>query len=307
MTFKRVVFYIVIIVLIGVIAYSFVNSGPKLTAPTITPPVTTTPAVTSTATYACDAGKSITAGFSDNAVYLVLSDGRSFDLPHTVSADGARYEKDAIAFITKGDQGFLQENPSTGSGQATTTYDNCIVDNSGPAVNGQKSFTDQGKTFSFSYPAQFSVTGGGIGYTKSWKTNSDNTLGLILASMSVPQSYQPKTNFGDAKFIVGTSSDPAAVKSCLVDSTGSGATKSTVTINGVKYTKLVSQDAAAGNRYLTTSYRTVQHSQCYAIEYTVHYGVLENYDPSSGIKGFDQKGVTDMLEGIMKTFTFLPQ
>jgi membrane-bound inhibitor of C-type lysozyme len=298
MTFKRVVFYIVIIVLLGIIAYSFVHSGPKLAAPTITPPVA--PVVTSTSVYACDAGKTITAGFSDSNVHVALSDGRSFDLPHAVSADGAQYKNDTVSFITKGDQAFLQENN-------TTTYDNCIVDNSGAAVNGQKTFTDQGKTFTFSYPQEFSVSGGGIGYTESWKVDSDSTLGLILANISVPASYQPKTNFGDAKLTVGTSSDPAAVKNCLVDTSGAGVTKSTATINGVKYAKLITQDAGAGNRYLTTSYRTVQNSQCYAVEYTIHYAVLENFDPSSGIKGFDQKKVTDTLDAIVQSFKFLPQ
>lgn len=306
MTFKRVVFYIVIIVLLGVVAYSFVHTGPKLnTLPVVTKP--TAPVITATANYSCDAGNTIAAGFSENSVHIVLSDGRSFDLPQTVSADGARYEKDGILLVTKGDQAFLQETPATSSSQATTTYNNCITDNSGAAVNGQKTFTDQGKTFSFSYPEAFSISGGGIGYTQSWKVDSDNTLGLILANITIPQTYQPNTNFGDAHFTVGTSSDPAAVKSCLTDTSGNGVTKSSVTINGIKYAKLVTEDAGAGNRYLTTSYRTIQNSQCYALEYTIHYAVLENFDPSSGVKGFDQKSVTTTLDGIVQSFKFLPQ
>ncbi len=303
MTFKKAVFYIVIIVLVAIVIYSFIHSGPKITPPTTTTPlVTTMPVVTNTTMYSCDAGTTITAGFSTSAVHVALSDGRSFDLPQVVSADGAQYTNGTVALITKGDQAFLQEN-------GKTTYDNCIANSDGNAapVNGMQTFTDQGKTFTFSYPSQFTVSGSGIGYTQSWKTDSDSTLGLILATVSVPQSYQPNTNFGDAKFTVGTSSDPAAVKSCLADTVGNAPTKSTVVINGIKYTKFVSEDAGAGNRYLTTSYRTVQNNQCYAVEYTIHYSVLQNFDPSSGIKGFDQAKVTAALDGIMQSFKFLPQ
>ncbi len=90
-------------------------------------------------------------------------------------------------------------------------------------------------------------------------------------------------------------------------SSGNGVTKSTATVNGIKYTIFVSTDAGAGNRYETTSYRTVQHGQCYAIEYTIHYAVLENFDPSSGVTGFDQKKVHDALDGIVQSLQFLPQ
>jgi membrane-bound inhibitor of C-type lysozyme len=296
MTFKRMVFYIVILVLVVIVGYSVVHKNPAA-APVVTAPA---PVVISTANYSCDNNATINAAFTNNSVTIDLSDGRHLVLPQTISADGAQYQQGPVLLVTKGDQAFLQEN-------GITTYSNCLAGAPASPVttDGLKSFTDQGKTFTFMYPQQFTLAGGGIGYTESWKTNTDGTLGLILATVNVPQSYQPKTNFGDAKFTVGTSSDPKAVTSCLTDTNGNGITKSTVTINGTKYTKFVSTDAGAGQRYETTSYRTVRNSQCYAIEYTIHYSVLANFDPSMGVTAFDQKKVEGALDSIVQSFTFL--
>jgi membrane-bound inhibitor of C-type lysozyme len=298
MTFKKLVFYIAILALIGIAGYQFFHK-PIEVAP-LPPAAAPAPVVTSTVNYSCDTGSTINAAFTASSVTVKLSDGRSFDLPQGVSADGAQYKNDTTVFVTKGDQAFLQEN-------TTTTYNNCIADTSGDAVNGTKTFTDQGKTFSFSYPQDFMLAGGGIGYTKTWKTNQDGTLGLILATLEAPANFQPSTNFGDAKFTVGTSADPKAVKGCLADTSGQGVTKSVVTINGVPFTKFVSVDAGAGNRYETNSFRTIENQQCYTIEYTIHYAVLENFDPNSGIKAYNVKTVHDTLDGIVNSFTFLPQ
>jgi membrane-bound inhibitor of C-type lysozyme len=298
MTFRKVVFFIVIIILIVIIGYSFIHKSP-IAAPVV--PVTTpAPVVTSTATFSCDGGSTIIANFSDSSVALTLSDGRQMTLPHIMAADGAQYEQGTTLFVNKGDQATLEE-------AGTTTYNNCITGTAGTTTDGRKTFTDQGKLFTFSYPQAFSIVGGGIGYTENWKTNTDGTLGLILAQVNVPQTYQPKTNFGDAKFTVGTSVDAKAIKNCLTDMSGSGVTKSTVTINNITYTKFVSTDAGAGNRYETTSYRTVQDNQCFALEYTIHYAELANFDPSTGVTAYNSVQVHNDLDSIVQSFNFLPQ
>jgi len=205
MTFRKLVLYIVIIIVIVIVGYNIIHKAP-LISPITTTPVTVTPVATAPMNYACDDNATIVATFSNSSASLVLSDGRHLVLPQIVSADGAQYQQGTILFVTKGDQGFLQEN-------GNTTYSNCIVNNTTAVTNGLKTFTDSGKTFTFNYPAAFTLAGGGIGYSENWKTNADGTLGLILATVNVPQSYQPKTNFADATFTVGTSSDPKAVSS----------------------------------------------------------------------------------------------
>ncbi len=62
------------------------------------------PKPSSVITYACKNAKTITASFFDAtttmaSVNLSLSDGRSFSLAQTVSADGVRYSNDDQSFV----------------------------------------------------------------------------------------------------------------------------------------------------------------------------------------------------------------
>jgi plastocyanin len=173
--------------------------------------------------------------------------------------------------------------------------------NNPPAVSGTKTFTDPAGTFTFDYPSQFTVASSGD--NSFWMSNSTRP-GTVLAIMTIPKSFEPNTNFGDARFTVGKSTDSSAVSSCLTAT--NGATKvGTVTINGTTFTKIAAKDAAAGNIYETTSYRTVKNNQCYAVEYTIHSGNIQNYDPSLGITAFDKAKVQNILENIVQSFKFL--
>ncbi len=251
--------------------------------------------------YACDGGKTIAATYASSSVAIALSDGRSLTLPQTVSGSGIRYEQGAgtnqdVVFWSKGDNAFLTENN-------VTTYDNCVAGTT-TTQGGTATFTDQGKTFSFAYPTIFTVSGGGVGYTQSWMQNA-TTSGLILAQLHIPRSFEPKTNFAEALFTVGTSADPDAVKTCLTAPGGSMVTSSQITINGITYTKITYGDAGAGNFYDTTSYRVVRNNQCYAIEYTIHSTNIGNYSPDQGILPFDKQKVQTILENMVHSFTFL--
>ena len=268
---------------------------------------TSTSAVINSVTYSCDAGKTIAATYAQTSVALNLSDGRSLDLPQTESGSGIRYETVAtstgtatstdIVFWSEGDDAFMTEN-------ASSTYQDCIAGTVARGVD-TNTFTDESKTFSFSYPSDLSVTGAGGGYTQSWMVNA-TTSGMILAQVKIPQTYLPGTNFGDATFSVGTSADPSALATCLTyNPTGGRAAAATSTvIAGTTYTVFHSSDAAVGNRYDTTSYRTSRNSQCYAIEYTIHYSVFQNY-PKGMVKQFDEASLKSKLDSIAQSFTFL--
>ena len=267
---------------------------------------TSTATVINTVAYSCDAGKSINAQYSQSAVALALSDGRALTLPQTMSGSGIRYEATAtstdgtmsdIVFSSKGDNAYLMET-------ASTTYQDCLAGTVSAGVSGN-TFTSESKTFSFSYPSNLSVTGSNAGYTQSWMVNA-TTSGMILAQINVPSSYEPGTNFGDAKFTVGTSADPSALATCLTYNPTGGpkATSTTATINGTTYTVMQSSDVGAGNYYDTTSYRAERDSQCYAIEYTIHYANFQNY-PKGSVKQFDEAALKSTLDGIAQSFTFL--
>jgi hypothetical protein len=183
------------------------------------------------------------------------------------------------------------------------TYTNCVAGTETASEN-TNTYTDASKTFSFSYPNQFTLSGGDIGYSQDWRATTSN-LGLLLVVVHVPQSFLPKTNFGEAKFTVGTSVDLDAIKNCLISDNGNTGTVSEVTIGSRKFTKITFTDVGAGNYYDTTSYRTVYNNQCYAIEYTIHSTNIQNYSPDQGIKEFDKGRITSVLESIAQSFKFI--
>ncbi len=299
---------IVIVVAILVIAgFFYFEFASHVTAPTT---ATNSAQVTNVAHYMCDGNKTIDAAFTSNSVTLTLSDGRTLVLPQTISGSGIRYESTStpgndIVFSGKGDNAMFMENNAM-------PYANCVVNaaptntNTTTPSNGTSTFTDQGKTFTFNYPSQFSVTGGDGSYSSDWSMVNNSADGILLAKLVIPSSFEPKTNFADAKFTVGTSPSPDAVAQCLATpQSGTPVKKSTVVIHGTTYTKFVTTDAGAGNQYETTSYRTIRNGQCYAVEYTIHSTNLGNYDPSQGISAYDHVKVEDVLESIVQSFMFL--
>jgi len=255
-------------------------------------------ATTSTAiSFFCQEGV-IQAAFGQSQVTLVLSGGRTLSLPQVESGSGIRYATGTAVFVSKGDNAYLTENNQT-------TYTNCVA-GAQTSVNAANTFTNTGKTFSFSYPAEFNLSGGDLGYTQSWRAEATSS-GLLLTVVSIPKSFQPQTNFGETKFTVGTSADPEAVKNCLsLDQPGFG-TSTPVAINGWPFTKITFSDAGAGNFYDTTSYRAVYNNQCYAVEYTIHSLNIGNYSPDQHISEFDRAKITALLQSMAESFTFLGQ
>lgn len=279
-----------IITIILLVLVYFIVRAPRALVPIVEDSIPTTH-------YSCAIG-SIDARYGASAVNLALSDGRTFVLPQVVSGSGVRYEKDSTVFISKGDDAFLQED-------GTTTFVDCVSNKTPDETNvsGDAVFTDTAETFSFSHPKEFTVPSGGIGYTQEWRKNTQ-TLGLLLAKMVIPKSVQPQTNFGEATFSIGTSSDVTSVKNCLVPTNGERA-KGTATINGTLFNKITLTEAGAGNYYDTTSYRAVLNKQCYVIDYTIHSTNFASYPAELGIKEFDTQKVVTTLEGMVQSFKFL--
>ena len=246
--------------------------------------------------YYCEEGV-LNAIYSTSSVSLSLKDGRTIVLPQVMSGSGIRYEFGTTTFVSKGDNAFLTEGNAE-------TYTKCVA---GKETSDQNinTYTDTSKTFSFSYPNQFVLSGGDIGYSQDWSAATNN-LGLLLTVVNIPRTFfTEKTNFGEAKFTVGTSADPDAVKNCLEYNYGETGTTSEVMIGSRQFTKINFTDAGAGNYYDTTSYRIIYNNQCYAIEYTIHSTNIYNYSPDQGVKEFDKAKVTSILESIVQSFRFL--
>ena len=84
-----------------------------MACPAVAPSAANPPTIR--ATFVCDAGKMLTAVFSNGAqasVALLLSDGRKLTLPQVVSASGARYANadESFVFWNKGNTAFIEEH-----------------------------------------------------------------------------------------------------------------------------------------------------------------------------------------------------
>lgn len=252
-------------------------------------------------TFHCSGGKTMEATFATSTLALALSDGRTFALPQVVSGSGIRYEAASagsdIVFVSKGDNAFLTQD-------GKTTFENCTAAFVAPSdAPGYATYTDLHKTFTFAFPTNFSVAGAAPGYGYGW-TAPATTTGMVLATILVPKSYEPGTNFGDARFSVGVSSDPSAVATCLLPIARSKTAPDTVVIGDTKFTELGFTGVGAGNIYDTTSYRTVKDGACYALEYTIHYSNIQNY-PTDAVKALDEEKVTTALDEVARSFRFL--
>lgn len=155
----------------------------------------------------------------------------------------------------------------------------------------------------FTFKYQKDVIAKDYNETSQWRTNTQ-TNGVFHVGILIPGSVQPNTNFREAKFSVGSSSDPVAITDCLLPTNGERA-KGEVTINDVVFKKITLTDAGAGNYYDTTSYRTMHGGNCYAIEYTIHSSNLRNYSPEQNIQEFDNPFIVKSLEDMVESFKFL--
>ena len=295
---KKTFLWIALVIAIAIVGSAFLFMIPgKPSSGESAAPASGSPVVS----YACAQGATIQASYASSSVTLTLSDGRTLTLPQTMSGSGIRYEAgsgtgDDIVFVSKGADAFLTENGST-------TYNNCVANASADATGPNASasvFTDQGNTFSFDYPSQFSVMGGGVGYTTQWMQNSTSS-GMVLAKLSIPASFEPGTNFAGATFTVGTSADPAAVASCLTQTNGNIATSTQASISGTPFKEIAYGDAGAGNFYNIVSYRTVRNNQCYALEYVIHSTDILNY-PAGKVTAFDENAIDGIMNGIVQSF-----
>lgn len=155
--------------------------------------------------------------------------------------------------------------------------------------------------FTFNYPENLIQKD--YGQKLAWRTNT-SVSGENHASILLPQSIQSGTNFGDARFSVGSSSEEVAIEECLIPTNGERA-KGEVTINGVNFKKITLTEVGLGNYYDSTSYRTIHDGKCYVVEYTIHSVNLRNFDPSQNIQEFDTEFVVETLESMVKSFKFI--
>lgn len=295
---KYIILFLIIVAIISIDLYflsirktaNILNNGEKMS--TLEDP--------NSITYYCKEGI-IKALYGKDTVELTFSDGHKESMNISMSASGARYESGTRVFWTKGDNAFMQDGDNQ-------IYSKCVAGSTSTDEQGKSTYTDNAKSFSFSYPSQFSIYGGDVGYIPDWSYLSSQTSGVILSEVYVSKTFLPNTNFSEAKFIVGASSDPDAVKKCLKPDGVSGENgKGTedVIIDSKNFTKSSMNDAGAGNYYEVTSYRTVYNDSCYSIEYMIHSTNISNYSPDQGVTQFNPAPIRSILGSMAESFKFL--
>jgi hypothetical protein len=202
------------------------------------------------------------------------------------------------------------EQTSAPSVAATAPSSSGSIDVSAYYENTAAWQTDQNNTsggFTIAYPLDFNVTDNySAAPSTDWRLNSNGVPGIQYFTLTVPQAFEPQTNFADAMLTVGASQNNTAIAECLKqDQTDGPATATTTaTIRGVPFTVFTSDGAGAGNYYQTTSYRTLHAGECYAVEYTIHSGQIANYPPQYDLQPFDQEQIQSVLQRIVSTFKF---
>lgn len=197
------------------------------------------------------------------------------------------------------DEGVSTTTPVLGVSSTSTTvayYKN---------VNAWQKDSETESGFSLAYPLDFPVTTGSAKVPSAdWSLAAHGTLGNLILTLTIPKAFEPQTNFSEAKLTVGTSAAAKAVASCTIAGQGE-VTNGTKDIGGVTFSVFAAGDAGAGNLYESTSYRALHNGRCYAAEYTIHSTQLANYPSEYGLTQFDKTKLTDVLDRIVGTFTFL--
>lgn len=256
------------------------------------------PEPTAKANYACNEGKTISAAFykgeqkpvepgqmptPSGTVKVTLSDGRNFNLPQTISADGSRYANsdESFVFWSKGNGALVLEN------NKEKNYIGCVAVADNPG-NLPKVYSDGTAGFSIRYPADFTAV----------KT----AKGVMLA---IPASLAAGTNLSSADTGVSVEIIPAS-QTCDAKMFLKGYSNvqlQTKTENGIDYSFAAVSQGAAGNFYEEDIYAIPETNPCIGIHYLIHSTNIANY-PAGTVTAFDKDALLKVFDNIRNSLTY---
>ena len=197
-----------------------------------------------------------------------------------------------FAFIAAGGIYFWHKNFS----------DNISTETSGNSTSTTQTYRSERGGFEFGYDPAI-VTVASESQDQHWRNESADP-GTLWAMAVLPREFEPKTNFSEARLIVGSSLNSVSLNNCMKEENGMQKI-GTETMNGTNFTVFKGGGAGAGNFYDVTGYRTMRAGQCYSVEFMIHTTNIGNYPPEMGIKEFDKGKVLDVLGGMLQSFKFL--
>jgi len=306
---KKVITILVIILVIIIIGVGlciwYINSRVEENNQ---PSGSTPPSPIAEANYICNEGKTIAAAFykgepkpvepgqppiPTGSVKIVLSDGRSFDLAQTISADGSRYANsdESFVFWSRGNGALVLENNEEKS------YIGCIVEADDPG-GLPKVYSDGVVGFSIRYPADYSLN---ASYKYQALGPGKDISGV---KFTIPASLTTGTNLSSFDTGVSVEFIPA-VQDCKASLfLGNTVNVQTITDNNIEYSFASTAQGAAGNIYEENVWAIMSTNPCIAVRYFIHSTNIGNY-PTGSVVEFDKASLINQFDSIRHTLITL--
>jgi membrane-bound inhibitor of C-type lysozyme len=242
-------------------------------------------------TFACVGDKTIHAVFYSDEVHLDLSDGRSMNLPQTMSGSGIRYanKDESFVFWSKGNTAFVTEGADE-----KETFSDCILLSDLPGTGDWTSFASPAFGFSVRYPRGYTVD---PAYRYQALGPGKEISGV---SFTIPEAMTKGTNLGsDTRVSVETLPKAESCTAGPFLSSVMGKVRK-VKEGGVEYSVAELDDAGAGNLFEEHVYALVGTSPCLAVRYFIHSANIGNFDPGT-VRAFDKPALLRPFDKIRKS------
>ncbi len=263
--------------------------------------------------YSCDNGKAVNADFYQGAstspspkageppvptgsVKIILSDGRQFDLPQTISGSGIRYanKNESVIFWGEGNSAYLLENN-------TETYSGCIV--VAPNLGGlSQVYASSAKGFSIRYPAGYTVNASykyqALGPEKS----------ISGVKFVIPSSIATGTNLSSYDTGVSVEEIPLSnAQNCnATPFVYPGTSIKNITDNNVQYSFATTSNPGAGNFYDEEVWAMPDTNPCMAVRYLIHSTDILNY-PAGTVRPFNRTALLSQFNQIRRSLVLARQ
>jgi len=224
---------------------------------------------------------------------IVLSDGRSFNLPQTISADGGRYANsdESFVFWSKGNGALVLEN------NVEKNYIECVILAKDPGGLPMV-YLDGTVGFSVRYPADYLIDA-------SYKyQNLGPGKDISGVKFTIPPSIADGKNLSSYDTGVSIEIIPANQDCSAGLFLDENAKVQIITDNNNEYSFSSSTGAAAGNRYEEEVWAIPGINFCIAVRYLIHSTVLENYPPGA-VSEFDRASLINQFDKIRHSLTTL--